>query len=308
MTEMNVPYENSRATRPGRAPGARSRRQSPLPWLFACCLVLVLTACSAGKEDPILRLSAQESLDQGKVLLGEEKYRAAKEYLVHAFEVEPNSAAGREGLLLAADALFLLGGFDQWVESERRYRDFINRFPTSPRADYAQFRAAQSLSRRMEKPSRDQEVTRKAYSAFEDLIRLYPTSQYIPQAREEMKQVRQLLAEHEWVVAFYYFRASGGGKRARRLAGPAIARMEYLLENYPDYEQKDKIYSYLCRAHARLEQPEKAAEACSTLRETFPDSDYLSKLPKHLRNLQAPTEAVESEAAAAATDASGQAR
>lgn len=300
MTEMNVPYENSRGADPVRFPGALRWRRSRLPWLFVCCLVLVLTACSAGKEDPILRLSAQESLDQGKVLMAEEKYRAAKEYLVHAFEVEPNSAAGREGLLLAADALFLLGGFDQWVESERRYRDFINRFPTSPRADYAQFRAAQSLSRRMEKPSRDQEVTRKAYSAFEDLIRLYPTSQYIPQAREEMKQVRQLLAEHEWVVAFYYFRASGGGKRSRRLAGPAIARMEYLLENYPDYEQKDKIYSFLCRAHARLEQPEKAAAACATLREDFPESEYLGKLPKHLRNLQPPAAEVEAEATAEA--------
>ena len=297
---MNVPTETSRAA------GARAhdlRRRLLLPLLAG--VVLTLAACSAGKEDPILRLSAQESLDQGKALMAEEKYRSAKEYLVHAFEVEPNSTAGREGLLLAADSLFMLGGFDQWVESERRYRDFINRFPTSPRADYAQFRAAQSLARRMEKPSRDQEVTRKAYSAFEDLIRLYPTSQYIPEARTEMKGVRQLLAEHEWVVAFYYFRASGGGKRSRRLAGPAVARMEYLLENFPDYEQKDKIYSYLCRAHARLEQPEKAAEACATLRQSYPESEYLNKLPKDLRNLQAPVAGAEAEPAA---EASGQAR
>lgn len=281
---MNVDLEKKHT-----ASGVCRRRARPvLQWALMACAVLLFGACTAGKEDPILRLSAQESLEQGKALMAEEAYRKAKEYLVHAFEVEPNSTAGREGLLLAADALFMLGGFDQWVESERRYRDFINRFPTSPRADYAQFRAAQSLARRMEKPSRDQEVTRKAYAAFEDLIRLYPTSQYIPEARAEMKGVRQLLAEHEWVVAYYYFRASGGGRNSRRLARPAIARMEYLLENFPDYEQKDKIYAHLCRAHDRTEQPEKAAEACSTLRETYPESEYLDKLPKHLRNLQPP--------------------
>lgn len=300
---MNVPFETISAGRPLSSRGVRLLT-TRLQLLLASSFALVMLACSAGKEDPILRLSAQESLDQGKALMAEEKFRSAKEYLVHAFEVEPNSTAGREGLLLAADSLFMLGGFDQWVESERRYRDFINRFPTSPRADYAQFRAAQSLARRTEKPSRDQEVTRKAYSAFEDLIRLYPTSQYIPEARSEMKQVRQLLAEHEWVVAYYYFRASGGGKRSRRLAGPAIARMEYLLENFPDYEQKDKIYSYLCRAHDRIEQPEKAAEACSTLRQTYPESDYLDKLPRHLRNLEPSTES----ASAEPTAESGQAR
>lgn len=307
---MNEYFVKSRAAASVRPAGARHRgafTSSRLQRIAALCVVLVLSACSAGKEDPILRLSAQESLEQGKALMAEEKYRNAKEYLVHAFEVEPNSAAGREGLLLAADSLFLLGGFDQWVESERRYRDFINRFPTSPRADYAQFKAAQSLARRMEKPSRDQEVTRKAFSAFEDLIRLYPTSQYIPEARSEMKEVRQLLAEHEWVVAFYYFRASGGGKRSRRLAGPAIARMEHLLENYPDYEQKDKIYAYLCRAHARIEQPEKAAEACATLRQTYPESTYLSKLPRHLRNLEPPSSDGGS-ATEAAAETSGQRR
>lgn len=245
-----------------------------------------LVGCgSAGREDPILRLSAAESLVEGKRLLEEEKYRLAKKYLIHAFEVEPNSASGRDGLLMAADALFLLGGFDSWVESESRYRDFLNRFPTSPRADYAQLRIAQSLSGRMEKPSRDQQVTGKAFTAFEDLIRLFPTSEYVQEARDEMVRVKQRLAEHEWVVAFYYFRASGGSKRSARLAGPAVARMEYLLENYPDYLEKDKIYAHLCRAHDRLEQPEKAAQACTILREQYPDSSYFSKVPKRLRDL-----------------------
>lgn len=269
--------------------------------------VLALAGCgSAGRDDPILRLSATESLDEGKRLLGEEKYRSAKKYLLHAFEVEPNSASGRDGLLMAADALFLLGGFDSWVESESRYRDFLNRFPTSPRADYAQFRIAQSLLGRMESPSRDQQVTRKALEAFEGLIRLFPTSEYASQARQELLAVQERLAEHEWIVAFYYFRASGGSKRAARLAGPAIARMEYLLEHYPGYSHKDRIYAYLCRAHDRIEQPEKAAEACTQLREQYPESKYLEKVPKRLRELSvADVVRAEADSAEAAEGASG---
>jgi len=261
--------------------------------------MLVLACGSAGRDDPILRLSATESLEEGQRLMAEEEYRTAKEYLLHAFEVEPNSTTGREGLLLAADSLFLLGGHDSWVESERRYRDFLNRFPTSPRADYAQLRIAQSLARRMEKPNRDQEVTRKALGAFEDLIRLFPTSEYIDEARSEMTAVKELLAEHEFVVAFYYFRASGGSERSRRLAAPAVSRLEYLLENYPDYSQKDKVFAFLCRAHGRLEQPEKAAEACATLRTEYPESEYLKEVPERLLDLSPGAVGAEAEVAEA---------
>ncbi len=269
----------------------RALRGVVLPILLATVLLSIFGCGSARRDDPILKLSATESLVEGKRLLEDKKYRVAKKYLLHAFEVEPNSASGRDGLLLAADALFDAGGSQAWIESESRYRDFLNRFPTSPRADYAQLRVAQSLARRMEKPNRDQEVTRKAYKAFEDLVRLYPTSDKTDLARMEMTNLRQVLAEHEWVVAHYYFRASGGGKRSRRLATPAVARMEYLLDNYPDYSQKDKIYAHLCRAHDRLEQPEKAAEACATLKEQFPQSKYIEKLPKDLRALDRKDEA-----------------
>ncbi len=291
----------------------RRRREAVGPLAVPLTVLVVTLAMSvgcggAGREDPILRLSAVESLEEGKRLLEAEKYRTAKDYLLHAFEVEPNSSSGREGLLLAADALFLRGGFDSWVESESRYRDFLNRFPTSPRADYAQFRIAQSLIGRMEKPTRDQQVTRKAYTAFEDLIRLFPTSDYVEQARDEMVTVKQRLAEHEWVVAFYYFRASGGSKRSARLAGPAVSRLEYLMETYPEYTEMDKIYAHLCRAHDRLEQPEKAARACTTLRDQYPDSEHVKSLPKHLRSLTIEEGEVAAAAIAAEREAAKAAR
>lgn len=64
-------------------------------------LVAVLgSACRSGqKVDPILRLSAEESLAEGKRLMQEEKYAKARPYLSHAFEVAPNSPQGREALL-----------------------------------------------------------------------------------------------------------------------------------------------------------------------------------------------------------------
>ena len=102
--------------------------------------------------------------------------------------MEPNSAVGRESLLLAADTYYLQGGTTNYVQAEAKYRDFLNRFPTSDQAAYVQFQIANSLAKRMEKPDRDQNVTRKSMEAYQELIRLYPTSEYAAQAQEQMKQ------------------------------------------------------------------------------------------------------------------------
>ncbi len=236
-------------------------------------VLLLLAGCGGNRrEDPILRLSAEESLSQGTALMAEKKYRQAKKYLIHAFEVEPNSVSGRDGLLLAADALFLAGGQENLIEAETRYRDFLNRFPTSDRAAYAQLRIGESLSRRMEKPNRDQKTTAKAVEELEDLIRLYPTSNEAREAQTTLVEVKNNLAEHEYVVAAFYMRFGCRGKRPG-LCTAVASRLEHLLTEYPAYEDKGKVYELLCQAHSFMEAPpEGATDACGVLRADYPNA------------------------------------
>lgn len=255
-------------------------------------LVLVLAvACGGVKEDPLLRLSSSEALDIGKQLLEDEKFTQALQHLVHAFEVEPNSETGREGLLLAADALFLRGGYQSNVEAEQRYRDFLNRFPTSDRAAYAQFRLASSLAARIEKPDRDQQTARLALTEFENVRRLYPTSQYAGQAAEQIVDVRNQLAEHEFVVGSYYYRS-----RTPRAAGD---RFQGMLETYPEYPEKDKIHAYMCltyvqvlkrsRSDAGLDAVDYLRDGCDRLWTEHAGSPWIKKVPspEKIRKLRA---------------------
>ncbi|MGD2071611.1 MAG: outer membrane protein assembly factor BamD, partial [Gemmatimonadota bacterium] len=229
--------------------------------------------CKGGTAtDPILRLSAQEALDQGKALMTDEKYFRAREFLTHAYEVEPNSLAGREALLLTADSFYQDGGNTNFIQAEARYRDFLNRFPTSDRAAYAQFQIANSLAQRMRRPDRDLTATEDALSAYQDLIRLYPTSEYAAQARDKIHLVKENLADHELVVGEFYLQY--------RLASAAVKRFEFLLENYPAYTAKDKALLDLGVAYVRTRQPEKARETYERLAREFPDSEYLDEFPK----------------------------
>jgi outer membrane protein assembly factor BamD len=242
---------------------------------FAAALALLgaAGACrSTPADDPILRLSAEESLAQGKELLVREKHTRARPYFTHAFEVEPNSAIGREALLLAADTYYLEGGTANYIQSEAKYRDYLNRFPTSEQAAYAQFQIASSLAQRMEKPDRDQTVTAKALEAYQELVRLYPTSEYAAQAQEQIRLVRSNLAEHEFVVGRFYLRY--GAPRA------AIQRFEYLLENFPQYPERAKALYHLGLAYEDSQQTEQARETFQRLRNEFPDSPFVSGIPE----------------------------
>ncbi len=242
--------------------------------LVVACLALLAAGCKSGgvKEDPMMALSAAEALEEGKSLMERGKYRRAQEYLTHAFEIEPNSASGREGLLLAADALYLGGGTSNFIKAESKYRDFLNRFPTSDRAAYVQFQMANCLIKRMRKPDRDQSISLQALGALHDVLQLYPDSEYSGQAREQIKLVRQNLAEHEFVVGFFNYRF--------RLFPAAIQRFRTVLEEYPETEGQDRVLFHLGLAELKMQDWGGAYDAFERLRDDFPDSPFVAKIPQ----------------------------
>jgi outer membrane protein assembly factor BamD len=251
--------------------------------LTATLLALTVTACRSGvAEDPILKLSAEESLATGKELMAKEKHGKARPYFTHAFEVEPNSAIGREGLLLAADTYYLEGGTTNYVQAEAKYRDFLNRFPTSAQAAYVQFQIANSLAKRMEKPDRDQNVTRKSMEAYQELIRLYPTSEYAAQAQEQMNAVLDNLAEHEFTIGTFYLRY--GAPRA------GVERFQSLLSTYPNYKARDKAIYNLGVAYERSRQHDEARKTFERLRTEFPESPFIHEIPEIKAGAETPAE------------------
>jgi outer membrane protein assembly factor BamD len=217
----------------------------------------------------------------GKELLAKEKYGRARPLFTHAFEVEPNSVTGREGLLLAADTYFLEGGDANYIQAEAKYRDFLNRFPTSEQAPYVQFQIANSLAQRMERPDRDQAVTRKALEAYQDLTRLFPTSEYATQGQEKVKAVRANLAEHEYVIGRFYM----------RYGAPVAAsqRFEFLLKNYGEYPEKDKVMYNLGIAYQESRNSTEAAKTFEMLKKDYPDSDYARQAPTIVPDTKADT-------------------
>ena len=74
--------------------------------------------------------------------------------------------------------------------------------------------------------------TMKSFSTFQDLVRRFPNSEYVPDARQRMVFLRNRLAKYENYVAEYYIR------RGAYVA--AINRAKYALEHYPGAPELEK--------------------------------------------------------------------
>jgi outer membrane protein assembly factor BamD len=91
----------------------------------------------------------------------------------------------------------------------------------------------QTYSARKLRPDRDLSDIGEALSAYQQLVNLYPNSRYVSEAQTRMEDLRELLAEHEWLVGEFYL-------RNKRYQG-ALGRFEFIRENYPDFSKIETV-------------------------------------------------------------------
>ena len=109
-----------------------------------------------------------------------------------------------------------------------------------------------------------------SFSTFQELIRRFPNSEYVPDARQRMVYLRNRLAEYENHVADYYIR------RGAYVA--AVNRAKYALEHYPEAPQLEKTLQILVVAYEQLGMGDLAADARRVLRQTFGDEAATAQL------------------------------
>jgi outer membrane protein assembly factor BamD len=161
---------------------------------------------------------------------------------------------------------------------------FIRTYPTHPNVDYAYYlkglvnfdQNIGFLERMM--PSRvrdrDQSMAANSFMDFSELIRRFPDSRYVPDARQRMIFLRNNLAAYEITVAEYYLR--------REAYVAAANRARYALETYPNTPQNSEALIVLHKAYTALELPDLAEGSMTVLALNYPDNYYVlgEKKPK----------------------------
>ena len=250
-------------------------RNGVLPLALAALTLFVLSVGCSGSKKPdklteeLLSTPKEALFEKGKALVEKKKWETGRKYLSFVFETYSNDPLGREALLLLADSYFKQGGTTGYTEARFRYRDYLNRYPGAPRRDYARYQFALCYDKEHERPDRDQTSTREALEQYRALVREFPTSGYAGAARERLRQLVDLLAEHEFGVGFFYLRKGA--------VAAALGRFTDLEQRFPEYAGRDKLFFYSARALEQLGRAEEASRYYAQLIEKYPESEYAKR-------------------------------
>ena len=174
-----------------------------------------------------------------------------------------------QSMLDIADAYYRRGDVENALSTLDR---FIRTYPAHPSIDYAYYLKGlvnyeQNLGF-LEKMmpvrirDRDQSQAETAFLDFQELIRRFPDSRYVPDARQRMVFLRNNLADYEIVVAEYYLR------RGAYIA--AANRARYALEVYPNTPAVPEALKVLHIAYSELDLPQLAEDSFEVLELNYP--------------------------------------
>ncbi|HEX4825001.1 MAG TPA: outer membrane protein assembly factor BamD [Candidatus Polarisedimenticolaceae bacterium] len=210
---------------------------------IACVMLasIAITGCAGKKkkaQSTAEVLTAEQTLARADDAMARHQLRKAKN-LLQGIQFTQAERPTYEPLvrLGLADATYYLGDDLSLIEARSKYLDFVTLYADHPRAPYAQFQAGMCSVKQIYTAARDQAQTRVAIDDFAEIDKRWPQSPYGRAARQFVGKGQDVLAEHEFVVGTFY--------RTKQAYAAAAQRFKHLLETYPTYRAKDKVYYWL---------------------------------------------------------------
>ncbi len=251
---------------------------------FIVILILV-SACGHGKKQVASEQPQpgrdKELFEQGLTEFQKHHYIQGRLLLNTLINTYPDSPFLAMAKLANADSFYAEGTTEALAQAEVEYKDFANFFPTHPFADDALLHVGYIKMRQIQAPNRDQTNTRMAEKALLALLQRYPNTNLKEEIQRRLKDVREVLAEHEMEVARLYMK--------REQPKGARGRLGTVTEQYPDYTKLDEALFRLGIIYFENEQdPERASKYLTQLVRQFPDSPYRKKAAEMIETMGKP--------------------
>jgi outer membrane protein assembly factor BamD len=247
-------------------------RRTPGHWglRLTGCLITVLTlACGArSAEIPDPQLEADRLLfERGTEALAENDWRRAREYFASIRDNYPQSQYRAEAFLSIGDTYEAEGTLEAYVQALEEYSDFLTLFPIHPRAPYAQFKVGMVHFHQMRRAERDQTETLNAIREFETfLVRYPPDHELLPQVQQQLREARDRLSEHDYIVGLFYY-------RFKNFPG-AVSRFRQILDTDPGYTGRDAVYFHIGESLAETNQISEAIPYFARILDEFEESEF----------------------------------
>ncbi len=253
-----------------------------LRFVIACALLLGAVACGGNnpKEAPGALPGDQALFDDGTAAMKDEDWEKGRTLLQQLVDAYPQSSLAPKARIAIADSYFRQNDETNRAQATVEYQAFISLYPFSESAAYAQFQLGMLKFRQVRIASRDQTETRDALRLFEKVVSEYPGSEYVEQARQKIAECRDRLAEHELVVALFYFKTKS--------YDAALPRLQRIVADFPDFSRLDEVYYNIGDALARTGKNDEAIPYFRKVAESKPTGPLAAKANERIRELGEP--------------------
>ncbi len=209
-------------------------------------------------EEPveILYTKATEALEK-------RRYDEAVLFFEEVERQHPYSAWARRSMLMTAYAQYLTNDYEDSLASIER---FLSIHPGNKDAGYAYYLRAINHYERIRDVGRDQDITRNALMALQDVVRRYPDTEYARDAELKLDLTRDHLAGKEMDIGRYYL------NRDQHVA--AINRFNTVLTDYQTTSHVPEALHRIVEAYLELGIVPEARRHAAILGHNYPGSEW----------------------------------
>jgi len=184
-----------------------------------------------------------------------------------------------------------------WLQAENLFKQFVEVFPTSVRAEEMEYMRAYTFYRQSPKQELDQLNTQKAIGFMQTFINTHPNSTRVKEATEIIDKCREKLELKEYKAAELYYNLS-------QYRAAAIA-FTSLMNEFPDSQKSEEyklriIKSYYLFAMNSFEEKiparlEQVITECNDFTDRFPESKLLKEVERYQNLSQNNIKAIQNE-------------
>ncbi len=207
------------------------------PFIALLGLLALTAACTNKKSaNPLAGIGSKQPdkvlFDKSMDAMRHNRFDVARLTLQTLINTYPDSEFVARAKLAMGDSWYAEGGTAALAQAEQEYNDFETFFPNMPEAAEAQLKIANIHYQQMEKADRDYTHAMRAQDEYRKVILQYPDSKLVPEAKQRLLEVQEVLGEREFEIGRFYF--------LRESYAASIARLKTLVDQYPLYSRADE--------------------------------------------------------------------
>jgi outer membrane protein assembly factor BamD len=254
---------------------------------LAITMSLLNTGCFRKKkyENPITKDTQQPDkvlFDKAIADIERSRFEVARLTLNTLMNTYDTSEYLAKAKLAIADSWYREAGAHGLAQAEAEYKDFILFYPTMEESAEAQEKVCMIHYKQMEKADRDPKHAQRAEDECRLVLTQFPNSKFAPEAQQRLREIQEVLAQHEYTVADQYHHKGSFPAAANR--GQALA------DSYPLFSSADANLMKLADSYSHMGPrfADKSAAAYARIVREYPLSPYADAAKGRLEEMEKP--------------------